>query len=122
MLTIRPEQYEVFAAVSRERFVQRMREFLKQKWKAYVTGMSDAALDTTIRKRWSIASSQGMVTERATADFIVVTFMLGEQFYQKPEFPWARVILGDRQRQDVVKAQQLQYNAEQHLKRQKGAV
>ena len=95
MLTIRPEQLEVLADASREEFVCRMEQHVREHFAPVVASLTKEQLREVIARNRNRAESYGLKSELGICSYLNVVFTLGEDFEDQREYPWAKTLLSE---------------------------
>ncbi len=80
----------------RQRFVERMANYLQKTFPEKTESLGEAGLHEEIHRGMETAKQYQMVTEREVARYIELMFYLGCDFDTSPQTPWAAPILKDR--------------------------
>jgi hypothetical protein len=84
MLHIRPKQYSALQAAQKERFVERMIEFLNSNFDDE-RNVPESVRGERIHKHTRSAATYGLTTEQQVAGYIVLIKTCGESFDQEPK-------------------------------------
>ena len=95
MLTIRPEQMEIFRVHALIEFDKRLASHLRIEFPKETTHVSDDELLELIRYSRIEAERFGIKIEEQVACFVEFRVTEGKDWYEKPENYWAREILRD---------------------------
>jgi hypothetical protein len=93
MLTIRDSQVEAFRAASRRNLVRRIYDCLSEYWAGEFAEIGDGAVDEFIGNAIGRAGRHGFVRDVDVGRFVNLTLLLGEEFDEDPDLPWAAEIL-----------------------------
>lgn len=115
MLKIRPEQYEILRESYRERYVQRTRDRLRREWPEECAGLEEPQLEELVRRARDKAESYGLEVEGDVWLFTESWLLIGDDFDESPEYPWARQILQDDQMNGTAKAAAVRHRTLQLL-------
>ncbi len=106
MLSLSPQQMDLLAQVSRERFVQRVATYFALQWPAMLERLGDrygAFIDLAVQH----AQKHGLAEGPCVARYVNLWFVWGPAFEDKPGFDWAQAILQDAKRSEFTKPHQL---------------
>ncbi len=109
VLQIRDEQNAALLVASRKSFEERTLVYLRTNWGRQTKDVPDDELREFIRGCRARAESYNITREVDAVRFIEVCVVLGEDFEKSPDFPWARTILRDPQRDGEMKVAQLRH-------------
>jgi len=93
MLTIRPEQIEVFTGLMRKRFEDRMRARLGERFPEKCKALGEEAVRASIRDGIDRAAAYGVNIEADVARYIELMYRFSPDFDTGPALPWAAEIL-----------------------------
>ena len=117
MLTIRESQLKVLAKESFERWLVQhvLRHFPQQ-----AQSLDSDLLRTSVREKWARATRY-FSSESGICTFIDLTFLLGDEFDNDPQLPWAREILTKTAISDADRRRRLYEKTREHLIRRSRA-
>lgn len=97
MLTIRKEQYNKLQEATITGFENRMLAHLTKFFPERCEALGTEGTLGFIRYSVPRAAKYGIVAERDVCIFADIMIVLGKDFDEDPEFPWAKNILGDEE-------------------------
>ena len=86
MITIRPDQMQLFAERRRNTFNARVASYLRET-APETKALPPAELTALIQRQTAAATMYGIITEAAVVQFIEVGLKLGEEFHATGEYP-----------------------------------
>jgi len=114
MLIIRKEQMTMLKEKERQRFVERMMDYLQKFFPDQVEPLGEEGLQEEIHHGMETAEQYRMVSEREVARYIELMFYLGRDFDINPKTPWAASILKDRSSSAANRLRRLSREADKH--------
>ena len=115
MLLIRDAQMDRLSEVAEERFVERVRVFLRSSWPDACAALGDDGVRASVRRGMTQAARFGIATERDIVRYVNVMYLLGPDFCEEPDRDWARRILDAPGRSGAAKLDELYALIEQQL-------
>lgn len=94
MLTIRPEQLEIFAELEERKFEKWMLTHLLTFFPDKCGTTGNVELQGTIRHGIKRAAAYGVTSKAGVCKYIDLMVVFGSNFDADPRFPWAGQILG----------------------------
>ncbi len=95
LLTIRPEQFNSLAKLSKEHFVKQVAEHAQECFPELCSSLNEETLYGYIHYGIERAASHGICTERYVCQYIDLMFSFGADFDTNPAHRWAAEILND---------------------------
>ena len=95
MLTIREEQMEELAKVSLKRFEDSMVEHVKEFFPGYYEVLGEPTIRRVVQYGVDRAETHDFITERNVCLYINLMFLLGSNFDEDLQLPWAASILAE---------------------------
>jgi hypothetical protein len=92
---IRKEHDAAFVADLRERFLDRLLDYLEEVDSGRIAALPPGAWRSRIRRAVEQARAYGIDTEDEAAEFVELTLALGDGFESAPGYRWAALILND---------------------------
>lgn len=93
---LRQEREEALALSALSSFYERMVTWLKQIFPKKCEYIGEHCVQQLINYSIELAKGHGITTERGTAFFIAIIFVLGAGFDKDPQLPWVSAILNDQ--------------------------
>lgn len=117
MITIRKRQLTAFEAASYADFHNRLLAHLRRCFPEQCDALGDEGAREVIQQAHIQANSFGLETERDICLFTDLTMMLGRNFADHPELPWAKQILTSRSEGPTQRIERLYDRTLDELKR-----
>ena len=108
MLTIRNAQLDALSSPIQERFGETALRRLLQLHPEECALLGDPELRNMVTRSQIKADVYGLITRGQIYQFVESTLLLGDDFDESPEYPWAQELLADKYRNPKVKAAKLQ--------------
>ncbi len=99
MFVIRKQHMDACAEVAMRNYEDRVLEHLRESFPGKVQELGEAKTRESICDAVQKAKGHGLISERDACIFVDLTFKLGKDFDQDPQYPWAAEILEGRDRQ-----------------------
>jgi hypothetical protein len=115
MLTIRPEQLQVFSRVEVDKFEEWMLAHLQKFFPAQCQTAGQSQLRETIQAGIKRAAAYDMTSKREVCKYIDLMIVFGRDFDKDRRYPWASEILA-REASPVQKIRNLHEAAQLHLR------
>lgn len=118
MLTIRREQWDLFAKADVERFEDWVHDHVRKFFPAQYRTAGESRIRELIRNGRERAAAHGFMRKRDVCQYIDLMVVLGRDFDSDPALPWAASIL-QKPRDPVAKMQNLYKLAMDHVNARK---
>ena len=100
MLTIRNDQLDVFKETALKRFEDEMVEHVKTFFPAHYISMQEKNLRATVQYGYAKAKTYGVISIRNVCLYLNNMLLLGSNFDEDPQYPWAKQILAEKNEPD----------------------
>jgi len=95
MLTIRQKQMDALAAVTRERFQERLEAHVRKVFPDDCKALGEDGVRELVVEGIERAEGHGLSAERDVCRYVDLLFLLGRDFETREEMAWAKGILND---------------------------
>jgi len=92
---IRKEQMKAFEQYIFETFIDKMLTILRELYPAQCSESEEVAVRDAIKAGVVRAEAHGFTSEYDIGRFIILQYMLGQDFDTDPQYPWVSDILGN---------------------------
>jgi len=107
MLVIRKQQIESVNKERQAQFKKKVHTFLQDKYRDFLKRIPQNEIDNQINVGIKKALTYHISTETSIVSFILLTFIVGIDFDNNPNYGWAQKILTDDQYSEKVKIEKL---------------
>ncbi len=122
MLVIRQEQWAALAEPGKQRYEQKLVDYLCESRPAIAERLGDEGLRQLVGRAIASSASYGIDSERDVALYLGLTLALGDDFDRSEKTPWAQPILNDQRSDGSTRMKRLCKRAEHYLDQQKAKV